>query len=149
MGAATAVTACAPARACAGGIFLDTHRPGSVDAAVPRTSRRVRRVELDVGRIFPAGERAAASSAADRLTLNLFPDVCLTAHRERATDLPGGQVQWEGRVPGASLGTVTLIVDGTVMAGTVRVDREVYEIRYLGDGVHAVVDIDTSAFRRD
>jgi hypothetical protein len=141
MGAATIVTACAPARVCSGGIFLDTQRRGSVDPGASPTIRRIRRVEI--------GEPFAALRTADRLTLNLFPDVCLTAHRELVTDLPGGQVQWEGRVPGASLGTVTLIVAGTVMVGTVRVEREVYEIRYLGDGVHAVVDIDTSAFRRD
>jgi hypothetical protein len=149
MGVATAVTACAPSRACSGGIFTDTHRPGSAEARVSRASRRVRRVEIDVGRILPDRERPAAARTADRLTLNLFPDVCLTADRERATDLAAGQVQWEGRVPGASPGTVTLIVDGTLVIGTVRVDREVYEIRYLGDGVHAVVDVDTTALPRD
>jgi hypothetical protein len=32
---------------------------------------------------------------------------------------------------------------------TVRRDGQVYEIRYLGDGVHAITDVDTSKFPRD
>jgi len=106
-------------------------------------------VEIDFGRVFPAGERPSAARAADRLTLNLFPDACVIAVRERATDLGPGKVQWEGRVSGASLSSVTLIIDDTLMIGTVRIDREVFQIRYLGEGVHAVVDIDQSAFPRD
>ena len=95
------------------------------------------------------GERPSAARTADRIVLNLFPDVCVIAVRERATDLASGQVQWEGRVSGSSSGTVTLILDDALMIGTVRIDREVFEIRYLGDGVHAVTDIDQSSFPRD
>ena len=58
-------------------------------------------------------------------------------------------MQWEGRVPGASPGTATLVIDGAVMVGTIRMGHEVYEIRYLGEGVHVVTDVDTSKFPRD
>ena len=149
MCAAIVTMSCAAPRPCAGGIFTDTPRPGTVDPGSPRTVRRLRRVEVDFSHIFPGSERPSASRAADRIALNLFPDVCVIALRERATDLGPGRVQWEGRVRGASNGTVTLIIDDTLMIGTVRIDREVFEIRYLGDGVHAVTDIDQSAFPRD
>jgi hypothetical protein len=140
---------CAAPRSCSGGMFIETERPGSVDPGSPRTVRRLRRVEVDFGRVFPGGERPSAARAADRITLNLFPDVCVLAVRDRATDLGPGRVQWEGRVPAASHGTVTLVIDDRLMVGTVRIDREIFEIRYLGDGVHAVADIDQSKFPRD
>ena len=104
------------------------------------TVRRQRRVEVDFARVGPSAER---------ITLNLFPDVCVIAQRERMTDLGRGQVQWDGRVPGATPGTATLVIDGALMVGTVRLGREVYEIRYLGEGVHVVTDVDLSKFPRD
>ena len=141
--------ACAVPRTCAGGIFTGTARRGSVDPAPVPSVRRLRRVEVDFARLFPGGPGPWAANAAPQLTLNLFPDVCVTAVREQATDLAGGGVQWEGRITGAASGVATVIVDGTVMVGTIRIEREVYEIRSLGDGVHAVLDVDPSRFPRD
>ena len=135
---------CAAPAACAGGIFTDTARSGSVDPAIRPTVRRQRRVEVDFARVLPPGE-----GTSPRLTLNLFPDVCVVARRERATEPGGGVVQWEGRVAGASPGTATLVIDGPVMVGTIRIGGQVYEIRYLGDGVHVVTDVDSSKFPRE
>jgi hypothetical protein len=146
---AVAMASCAVPRSCAGGIFTDTSRRGSVDPGRSPAIRRLRRAEVDFDRVFPGGRGPSAARAADRLTLNLFPDVCLAVVRDRATDVGGGRVQWEGHVPGASPGTMTLIVDHKLMVGTIRIGREVYEIGYLGDGVHAVMDIDPSKFPRD
>ena len=75
--------------------------------------------------------------------------MCVIARRERAAEPGTTTVQWEGRVAGALHGTATLVVDGTVMVGTIRMGREVYEIRYLGEGVHVVTDVDPSKFPRD
>jgi hypothetical protein len=135
--------------ACTGGIFLDTARSGPANPPASPTVRRQRRVEVDFARMFPGGDPPAAAGSAERVTLNLFPDVCVTAVRDRATDLGPGKVQWEGHVPGGTPGTATMIVDGTLMVGTVRNDRDVYEIRSLGDGIHGVTDVDTSKFPRD
>lgn len=149
MSVAIVTASCAAPRSCAGGIFSDTARTGSVDPGPPRTIRRLRRVDIDFAAVFPGGDRPSAARAADRLTLNLFPDTCVIALRAQATDLGPGRVQWEGRVSGTPNGTVTLIIDDKLMIGTVRIDREVFEIRYLGDGVHAVKDIDQTGFPRD
>ena len=147
---AIVTASCAAAsRSCGGGLFTDTTRQGSVAVAPSRTVRRFRRVEVDFGRAFPGGDPPSAARAAERMTLNLFPDACVVALRERVTDLGPGRVQWEGRVPGTSHGTVTLVTDDRVMVGTVRLDRETFEIRYLGDGVHAVTAIDQSGYPRD
>ena len=133
-------SACAAPRTCAGGIFTDTARSHPVDLPTRPQVRRQRRVEVDFARVQPSAER---------ITLNLFPDVCVIAQHERTVEPGRGQMQWEGRVPGASPGTVTFVIDGTVMVGTIRMGREVYEIRYLGEGVHVVTDVDTSKFPRD
>ena len=60
--------------------------------------RRQRRVEIDFARVWPAGDGPSAARSAERFTLNLFSDVCVIARRERATELGGGAVQWEGRL---------------------------------------------------
>jgi hypothetical protein len=134
---------------CGNGIFSDTSRRGTVDPGSPRTVRRLRRVEIDLGRLFPGGASPSAARATDRITLNLFPDVCVIATREHVTDLGPGRVQWIGRVEGPPSGTAILVVDGSLVVGTVTIDGRVFRISYLGDGVHAVVDVDQSAFPRD
>ena len=102
-----------------------------------------------MGRLFPGGLPPSAARAADRLMLNLFPDVCVVATREQATDLAPGKVQWIGRVEGAPQNTAVLVIDDSLMVGSVTIDRRVFRISYLGDGVHAIADIDQSAFPRD
>jgi hypothetical protein len=134
---------------CEAGIFSDTSRHGTVDPGSPRTVRRLRRVEVDMGRLFPGGLPPAAARAADRVMLNLFADVCVVATREQATDLGPGKVQWVGRVQGTPPGTATLVIDDALAVGTVTIDRRVFRISYVGDGVHAVAEIDQSAFPRD
>ena len=41
---------------------------------------------IDFARVWPQGERSAAPRSAERLTLNLFSDVCVIARRERRFD---------------------------------------------------------------
>ena len=142
-------SACASPRSCAGGVFADAARPGSLDSAPRPSVRRQRRVDIDFARVWPQGERSAAPRSAEQLTLNLFSDVCVIARRERVTELGRGAVQWEASVAGASPGTAILVIDGAVMVGTIRIGHEIYEIRHLGEGVHVVSDVDASRFPRD
>jgi len=139
-----------PARqSCALGVFADASRPGTVDLGSWPTIRRLRRVEVDFARIFPPGTPPSAARGASSLTLNLFPDVCLTAARDQATDLAAGKVQWVGRLEGTSEGRVILIIEDALMVGTVTFEGKVFRISYVGDGVDAVVDMDPSTFPRD
>ena len=147
--AVSATASSGPLKSCAGGIFTDTSRQGTIDPGSFRTIRRLRRVEIDFSRVFPGGALPSAAHVADSLTLNLFPDVCVIAEREQATDLAPRKVQWVGRLKSAPDGRAILVVDDTLMIGTVTIDHNVFQIRYLGDGVHAVVGVDQSAFPRD
>lgn len=73
----------------------------------------------------------------------------MTVAREDATDLAPGKVQWIARVWGKPTGRAILVIADALMVGTVAIDREVFRISYLGDGVRAVADVDPAAFLRD
>jgi hypothetical protein len=113
-------------------------RRGTIDPGSSRTTRRLRRVEIDLGRVFLGGTSPSAARAADSLTLNLFPDVCVTAVREQATDLAGDKMQWVGQVKGAVRGKAILVVDDKLMVGTVTISDKVFQIHTRGRR-HAVV----------
>ena len=49
-----------------------------------------------------------------------------------------------GRLAGVEMGTVTLVVNGEVVAGTVRTPEATYRIRPTGAGLHAVSEVDLS-----
>lgn len=49
-----------------------------------------------------------------------------------------------GRIEGVDPSTMTVVVNGTVVAGTIRTPRAVYRIRSDGGGVHVVSQIDES-----
>ncbi len=73
-----------------------------------------------------------------RATLVLQPD---RTERRGAADL-----SWFGR--GADLGTTgSFVVRGEVVVGTVRHGGQLYSLRPLGEGLHALVRLDESGFR--
>ena len=111
--------------------------------------KRLRRVEVDFGRIFPNGAVPMAAHTPTSLVLNLFPDVCLVVSRERATDLGPLKVRWVGTVERAANGRAILVIDDELVVGTVTADRRTFQIKYLGEGVHAVADVDSASFPKD
>ena len=80
--------------------------------------------------------------SARSLELNLFDDAVFTGLIERtAATFSGGQVL-AGRLVSVEGGTLTLVVNGTVVAGTVRAPEATYRIRSVGNGLHAISQID-------
>ena len=57
-----------------------------------------------------------------------------------------GGYSLSGQLAGVEMGTVTLVVNGEVVAGTVRTAEATYRIRPAGGGLHAVSQIDPSRF---
>jgi len=80
------------------------------------------------------------------LYLNLFPDVLLTAVLERVEANATNGFTWIGHVAGVEGGQVILAVEEGVMAGNVALRGAFYQVRYVGDGLHAVHEIDRRAF---
>lgn len=117
----------------------------------PLTLRR-RLVTIDLGQLTPA--TTALLSAAELpsappaplgvLRLNLFDDAVFTGIVERtAPTFSGGHVL-SGQLLGIEWGTLTLVVNGDVVAGTIRTPEATYRIRPAGTGLHTVSQIDPS-----
>ena len=128
-----------------GGLF----RPLAVSSAraafrgdggvLDQATLRHRQVSVDIGRLdgVPDGENTA-------LTLNLFEDVILTGIIQQRTPTYSGGYALSGPLYGVPGGRVTLVVNGSVVAGTVRIPGATYRIRPTGGSGHAIVRIDPS-----
>ena len=80
------------------------------------------------------------------LRLNLFNDVVLDAVVERTGQTSAGY--WlSGRIEERAPGSMTLVVNGDVIAGEVSAQGAAYEIRSVGNGVHAIRRIDPAALQ--
>ncbi len=133
---------------------------GSGSADVARLRRRP--VVVDFDRLLaPQGaSRGAdvsgrgAAAVAERLTLNLFPDVALDAVLDRALRNASGSLTWAGHVVDAPLSAVTLVSRDGVMVGDIQVADRLYRVRPAGeeigvDGLHLVEEVDATTFPRE
>ena len=57
-----------------------------------------------------------------------------------------GSYTWIGYLDGIEQSQVTLVVKDEVMSGNITLSDVFYQVRYMGDGVHAIYRIDQSAF---
>ena len=129
-----------------GGNLFRAVPPNAGGAASRRTGRvldratlRRREVSVDIGSLarVPDGGLTA-------LSLNLFDDLVLTGIFERRTPTYSGGYALSGRLAGVAGGSVTVVVNDSVVAGTVRIPGATYRIRPAGSGKHAIMQIDPS-----
>ena len=133
----------APAPIPGGGLFqaiapntagAGLHRAVS---ALDRNPVRWRQVSVDIGRLVRVPDDRPTA-----LSLNLFDDLVLTGIIDRRTQTYSGGYALSGSLAGVPGGNVTLVVNGSVVAGAVRLPGATYRIRPTGRGSHAVVQID-------
>ena len=105
----------------------------SVSARSPRTGGAPA-AALTSGQLEPGGE----------LRLNLFEDTVFAGIVERTAPTFSGGKSLSGRLVGVEGGTLTLVVNGDVVAGTVRTPEATYRIRPAENGLHTVSQIDPS-----
>ena len=107
--------------------------------ALDHATLRRREVSVDVGRLarVPSGGSTA-------LRLNLFDDMVLMGIIERWAPTYSGGYALSGRLAGVVEGSVTLVVNGSVVAGTVRMPGATFRIRPAGAGRHAIMQVDPS-----
>ena len=99
------------------------------------------RARVDAGRPEPSGGAPAP------LRLNLFEDVVLRVDVDRTGPTSAGY--WlSGRIEGPVPGSMTLVVSGDIVAGTVHVHEGVYAIRDAGDRQVAIQQIDPLTITR-
>jgi hypothetical protein len=110
---------------------------------------RRRLVSIDFGQLSPpvdASDAAADAAAAPSgvLRLNLFDDASFTGLVESVAPTFSGGYSLAGPLAGVEMGTMTLVVNGEVVAGTVRTPEATYRIRPAAGGLHAVSEVDLS-----
>lgn len=129
------------------GVFVESGPPAATSSVIPAPGTlRERLVRIDLARLEAArasvGEASAGGSPT--LLLNLFDDARFAARAEHTGPTATGYVLSGPLV--AARGTATLVVNGDVVAGTVRAPGGTYEIRSIGDGVHVIRQVDPAAF---
>ena len=118
---------------------------GARASSTPLDSLTLRRrlVSINFGQLALPLETAAVPAApAGVLRLNLFNDASFTVLVEGTAPTFSGGYSLSGRLAGVEMGTVTLVVNGDVVVGTVRTPETTYRIRPAGGGLHAVSQID-------
>lgn len=128
------------------GLFATSAAQGSIDRSGEPTVIRSRVVEINLDLLLRADGAPRDLAAGSALALNFFNDATLVAVLDRVEPAYGGGFTWTGRVQDEPLSLVTLAVTDGVMAGNVSLPGRVFEVGYAGDGVHAVYEVDQSAF---
>ena len=137
--------------------------PVASDSRIPQTppdplTMRQRLVTIDLVQLRPSasarsrqagGAPAAAVTSGQfepggELRLNLFEDTVFTGIVERTAPTFSGGKSLSGRLVDVEGGTLTLVVNGDVVAGTVRTPEATYRIRPAENGLHTVSQVDPS-----
>ena len=84
----------------------------------------------------------AAPAPGTTLTLNLFDDTVVTGLVEWTEPTFSGGYAVSGRLVDEPLGTLTLVVNGDRVVGTVRLPEETYRIRSVGDGRSTISEVE-------
>jgi predicted outer membrane repeat protein len=85
-------------------------------------------------------------STNDQIFLNLFEDVSFVATLSRVDTLSKGGIAWIGYIDSVQESEVTLISRGNQMAANIVLPGAFYQVRYAGEGVHVIKEIDQSKF---
>jgi len=122
---------------------LFTAAPGSPDIDTSRETGVVRNryVGVDLGILMAAAPGRA-------IGLNLFDDVFLTAIVD-SVEASGASSTLTGHLSDIDGSTVTIVANEGVVIGSITAATAQYQIRYAGNGVHAVREFDTSQLPKE
>jgi hypothetical protein len=121
------------------GIFVASAHLETADISDDPTIIRARFVDINF-------ELLEGAEEGDSLILNLFDDVVLIAKLDRLEAAGSDGYTWTGHVDGIDHSQVLLVIGGGQMAGNITLPDEFYQVRFAGNGVHAIYRIDQSAF---
>ncbi|MBI2761419.1 MAG: hypothetical protein HYX51_08350 [Chloroflexi bacterium] len=123
------------ASAQSGGLFGPATAPAGVALDTSPTVIRRRPVTVNFSQLN-----------AGSVVLNLFDNVTLTAVRDRTEMSSSGGTAWIGRISGNATSSVTFIVNGTVLTGTISSLQAMYQVSYASGSVHWVKEINRGAY---
>ena len=95
----------------------------------------------------PVDTRGATLAPAATLTLNLFDDTVVTGLVEWIDSTFSGGYSLSGRLVEDPLGTMTLVVNGDRVVGSVRTADGTYRIRSVAEGVYAISEVEEPPLR--
>jgi hypothetical protein len=129
-------------------LFTSVKAPQNLSVRDDPTVMRIRYVKVNVSRIR---DDSAARDKAKKgvLSLNLFDDAVYLAIPDSIEASSSGGLTWVGHLEGIDNSQVSLVIEGNVMAGNITMPGHIYHIRFVGEGIHAIYQIDQSAFPQD
>jgi hypothetical protein len=135
----------APPDAAGEGLFSEVAPADGSSVGDDPTIVRSRLVSVDLSRLgAPAALGGDGVSAT--LVLNFFADAVYPATLDRVEVNASGSFSWIGHLEGVALSQVILVVKDGVMVGNVVGPGVFYQVRHIGDGVHAIRQADQTAF---
>jgi len=121
-----------------------------ISAVSDSITLRRRLVAIDFRQLTPSADTAAAvpggtiAAPSGVLTLNLFDDASFTGLVQSVAPTFSGGYSLSGPLTGVEMGTMTLVVNGDVVAGSVQTPEATYRVQPAGAGLHAVSEVDLS-----
>ncbi len=109
-----------------------------------QTAARERAVEIDVDLLRDTFARTGNSGI---VRMGLFPDVSAKVQFDRIEPAFGGGFVWFGVIGGDPESDVLLSVVEDTVHGSIRWGDVLYRVRYAGDGVHRVSQVDELRFQ--
>jgi hypothetical protein len=128
-------------------LFADLGVAGDATTTDDPTIIRTRFADVNLDLLAGGGDTSSEpSGVASVLVLNLFEDVTFTALYDRLEINPSGSFSWIGHLEGVDRSQVILVVNGEMVMGDISMPGAFYQVRYAGDGVHVIHEIDQTAF---
>ena len=113
---------------------LDRAQTAVADPSVPTTQTRDTSPRTD--------KRSAGPVPGTTLTFNLFDDTVVTGIVEWTDPTFSGGYSVSGRLVGDPLGSMTLVVNGERVVGTIQSPEGTYRIRSIGAGLSTVSEVE-------
>ena len=131
-------------------LFTDSAIQGALGTAGDPTIIRTRFVSVNFDLLGGADTLSRdLADVGDVVVLNLFDDVVFTAVLDRVEPNRSGGYSWIGHLERMEYSQVILVVKDGLMAGNIALPGAFYQVRYVGNGVHAIYEINQSAFPPD
>jgi len=122
-------------------LFRPADEPPGVVAPDKPTIMRSRYVTVNFGLL----ERADPGEPRT-IVLNLFEDATFTAILDEYEEPSAESYVWSGQIEGQEDSLVTMAVENDVMSANIAMHDIQYQVRFVDEGVHAIYQIDQSAF---
>ena len=112
----------------------------------PATAARQRLVWINLDQLKPPAEAPAQEVGLEPVHLNLFDDVSFMARLNPSESTTSGGSLWVGTIDGFPHSEVTLVLKEGVLSGNITIPGAFYQVRFVGDNIHAVREIDQRVF---